>query len=136
MSRFDDIINLPHPVSKKHPRMSNYNRGAQFAPFAALVGYDKVIDESGRMTDEKLLLDEYQIAEINTILVHLKAHKNVRINIVYFKKDEFKKGGKYLSKTCNVLKIDDDNQTIILSDNTIIKMNDIMSITLEKENYE
>jgi len=44
MKNYDDIINLPHPVSKKHPRMSNYNRAVQFAPFAALAGYKEAIE--------------------------------------------------------------------------------------------
>ena len=46
MSYYDDIINLPHHVSTKHPRMSMYNRSAQFSPFAALTGYEKAIEES------------------------------------------------------------------------------------------
>ncbi len=44
-SNYDDIINMPRPVSKKHPPMPLENRAAQFAPFAALTGYDKAIDE-------------------------------------------------------------------------------------------
>ena len=46
MSYYDDIINLPHHVSTKHPRMSMYNRAAQFSPFAALTGYEKAIEEA------------------------------------------------------------------------------------------
>ena len=56
--RYDDIINLPHHVSAVHPRMSDSNRAAQFAPFAALTGYEDAISETGRLTDQRIELDE------------------------------------------------------------------------------
>ena len=56
--KYDDIINLPHHVSKKHPRMSLEARSAQFAPFAALTGYDSAIKETARMTDKRIEIDE------------------------------------------------------------------------------
>ena len=52
MDKYDDIINLPHPVSKKHPQMSMMQRAAQFAPFAALTGYDAAINEAARKNGE------------------------------------------------------------------------------------
>ena len=55
---YDDIINLPHPVSKTHPRMSMIERAAQFSPFAALTGYGDVVKEAGRWTEQKIELDE------------------------------------------------------------------------------
>ncbi len=58
MSSYDDIINLPHHVSQKHPQMSMLNRAAQFSPFAALTGYDAAIRESARLTDRKVELGE------------------------------------------------------------------------------
>ena len=51
---YDDIINLPHPSSTKHPRMSMYNRAAQFSPFAALTGYEKAIEEARKRQEEKV----------------------------------------------------------------------------------
>ena len=47
---YDDIINLPCPTSKRHPRMAMIDRAAQFAPFAALTGYDDAITETGRFS--------------------------------------------------------------------------------------
>ena len=62
--RYDDIINLPNPTSKKHPRMSLYDRAAQFSPFAALTGHEAAIKETARQTDEKLILSDEVIAEL------------------------------------------------------------------------
>ena len=63
--RYDDIINLPNPTSKKHPRMSLYDRAAQFSPFAALTGHEAAIKETARQTDEKMMLSDEVIAELN-----------------------------------------------------------------------
>lgn len=63
--RYDDIINLPNPTSKKHPRMFLYDRAAQFSPFAALTGHEAAIKETARQTDEKLMLSDEVIAELN-----------------------------------------------------------------------
>lgn len=62
---YDDIIRLPHHVSDTHPRMSMHDRAAQFSPFAALTGYEAVVDEVGRLTESRLELDEQEIAELN-----------------------------------------------------------------------
>ena len=62
---YDDIINLPHPVSKNHPQMPLRDRAAQFAPFAALTGHDAAIKETARLTDERLELSEEAIAQLN-----------------------------------------------------------------------
>ena len=58
MGKYDDIIDLPHPVSAKHPRMSLLERAAQFSPFAALSGYEDAIDETARQTQTFMELDE------------------------------------------------------------------------------
>lgn len=48
MDEYDDIINLPHHVSRNHQQMTMYQRAAQFAPFAALVGHDRAIEETAK----------------------------------------------------------------------------------------
>jgi hypothetical protein len=63
--RYKDIINLPHYQSKKRPHMSNYDRAAQFSPFAALTGHDEAIRETARLTDKKLELDEMTKTMLN-----------------------------------------------------------------------
>lgn len=130
MSKYDDIINLPHPVSKKHPHMSNLNRGAQFAPFAALTGFDEQIRESGRMTFKMVELDDYQKYQINDMLLYIKENKNVKISIVHFVKDKLKDGGEYLNQEVVVKKLDEDHRQLVLSDGNIIEIDNILSISL------
>ncbi|SDO61128.1 hypothetical protein SAMN04487900_1368 [Prevotella communis] len=68
MDNYDDIINLPHYEPKHHPRMSMWNRAAQFAPFAALTGYDDAIKESGRFVENQTnMADDYNMNEESTI---------------------------------------------------------------------
>lgn len=128
MSNYDDIINLKRPISKKHKPMSLYNRAAQFAPFAALTGYDDVIDETGRLTNEMLQLDEYQKLDINNQLLYLIENKNVVASYTYFIKDKYKKGGYYITVVGNIKKVDLDNHKIVLEDKTIVNIEDIVAI--------
>ena len=128
MSNYDDIINLKRPISKKHKPMSLYNRAAQFAPFAALTGYDNVIDETGRLTDEMLLLDEYQKSDINNQLLYLIENKDVVASYTYFIKDKYKKGGSYITVVGNIKKVDLDNHKIVLEDKTVVNIEDIVAI--------
>ncbi len=130
MKNYDDIINLPRPISKKHKPMSLYSRAAQFAPFAALTGYDDVIDETGRRVDQRILLDEYQVSDINGQLLYLIENKDVSAIYTYFVKDKRKNGGSYLTASGTIKKADLDNHRIILDDKTIIMINDLVSITI------
>ncbi len=92
MGKYDDIINLPHFVSKKHPQMSLYQRSAQFAPFAALVGYDEAIEETARLTDKKIELSDGEIEIINSKLQEIKEiiDNKPQIEITYFVPDSKK----------------------------------------------
>jgi len=127
---YDDIINLPHPVSQKHPQMSLYDRAAQFSPFAALTGYDSAIRETGRLTDERIELDEEALMELNMryqlLVDSLKESPEVRIN--YFKPDERKSGGAYVTVTGVVKKVDDYERMITMRDGMVIPMDDVLTI--------
>ena len=125
---YDDIINLNRPISKKHRPMSMLNRAAQFSPFAALVGYDDLVKETGRLTDEKTELNEDKINEINNKLIYLNENRDVVASFTYFIKDNKKKGGRYEVITSNIKKIDMDNNKIIFVSNEIIKIEDIVDI--------
>ena len=70
--KYDDIIDLPHPTSQNHPRMSLHDRAAQFSPFAALTGHHAAITETGRLTDRRIELDESEIARVDAELQHLQ----------------------------------------------------------------
>ena len=80
--KYDDIINLPNPTSKKHPRMSLYDRAAQFSPFAALTGHEAAIKETVRQTDAKQVLSEEVIEELNKKLyIDRKTGKPIKMQI-------------------------------------------------------
>ena len=128
--KYDSIMNLPHHVSKTRPQMPMSDRAAQFAPFAALTGYDSVIKEIGRLTDEKIELDEEALTALDMryqILIDALDDKP-EITITFFKADEHKKGGKYLAVTGTVKKIDAFERLIVMQDGVKIPMDDVLSI--------
>lgn len=103
-SKYDDIIDLPHPTSQNHPRMSLYDRAAQFSPFAALTGHHAAIAETGRLTDRRIELDESEITRVDAELQHLQELLPGRptVSITYFVPDERKNGGSYQTVTGEV----------------------------------
>lgn len=128
--RYDDIIHLPHHVSKTRPQMSMMNRAAQFSPFAALTGYDAAIKETGRLTDEKIELGEETKAVLDRKQRYLSDMISVQpeITVTYFLPDERKSGGTYLSVTGKLKRIDEYEQMMILTDGKKIPLDDIMDI--------
>ena len=131
MNKYKDIINLPHHVSKNHPRMSLNNRSAQFAPFSALTGYSEKIKETARITDKKIELDEGLKTVINNRLKIIKEKiKSVpQVTITYFIKDQRKSGGSYKTIITNIKKIDEINKTITLIEGPKINIDDIINIS-------
>lgn len=133
MGKYDDIINLPHHVSEARPRMPRTMRAAQFAPFAALTGYDDEIKETARITDSKAEVDEYVKSELNRKLVMLKerASENPEAQITYFIADEKKSGGKYITVSVKIRKIDEYTRLVITADERKIPIDDIYEIETE-----
>ena len=105
MSKYDDMINLPHYELKNHKRMSIESRSAQFAPFSALTGYEDEVKETARLTDKEISLTNDQKLIIDEKLRYIK-DKDIRVKVVYFIKDKLKSGGKYFEKYGVVKKID------------------------------
>lgn len=128
--KYEDIINLPHPTSKKHPRMSLHDRAAQFVPFAALTGYDVAIRETARLTDERLELDAEIIAQLNDKLNVIRENLRTepKVSITYFVPDAKKSGGAYVEHSGIVKKIDEYERKIIMQDGTVIPMEQIREI--------
>lgn len=128
--KYNDIIKLPHFVSKRYPQMSMHDRAAQFSPFAALTGYDDLVKETARITDQKVELDEYILDNLNERLCILKKNlsERVEVRITYFQEDLKKTGGKYLEKCGVIKKIDEFSGCIIFEDGVIIPVNDICEI--------
>ncbi len=130
--KYDDIINLEHPISKKHAQMSIEARAAQFAPFAALTGYSDEIKETARLTDKKIELSEDEISILNEKITKIKSKINTKplITFTYFVPDNKKEGGKYVDVQSRVLKIDDYKHVIILENKQEIPVNNIVKIVL------
>ncbi|MBQ7944267.1 MAG: hypothetical protein IJ326_09430 [Lachnospiraceae bacterium] len=128
--RYDDIINLPHHVSSKHPHMPALDRAAQFSPFAALTGHDAAIKETARLTDEQVELDEERKEELDRQLQEIRAHlsEHPEVTITFFVPDERKDGGSYVTVTGRVKKLDEYEGRIILEDNTIVKISMICMV--------
>ena len=128
--RYDDIIELPHHVSERHPQMSLSDRAAQFSPFAALVGFDAAILETARLTDKKRELSEERKQEIGRQLTRLRAgiRTDPTVTVVFFEEDGRKEGGTYRTVTGAVRKIDPDSGVLEFTDGTKIPFDDIFSL--------
>lgn len=128
--KYDDIINLPHHVSSKHPRMDLIDRAAQFSPFAALTGYDAAIKETGRLTDRRIELDENEKAILNEkIQIIMESYEQKpEVTITFFVPDEKKDGGAYNSVTGVVKKIDVHDKVITMMNKTEIPIEEIYKI--------
>ena len=130
MEKYKDIINLPHKQSSKRPHMSLSDRAAQFAPFAALVGYDDAIKETGRLTDERIEMSEENLAVLNAQYQILVDHldEELEVTITYFVPDIYKTGGSYITKTGVVKKLDAYERLITMTDGTKILMDDVLTL--------
>mgnify|MGYP003293724567 CR=1 FL=1 len=131
MSAYEDIINLPYP--RKYPRMSNYARGAQFSPFAALTGFEAAIEETARLTDDKVELDESKKAVLNEKLREIEEglYDRPEITITYFRPDLRKAGGAYVQKRGRVKKLDAYLRAVVFTDGMTVPIEDISEIFLD-----
>ena len=127
MNGYEDIIGLPHFVSKNRKHMSNRDRAAQFAPFAALTGYDESINEAARMVDARIELSEEEKQDLDRKFMILEESVKDRPEVVitYFVPDRKKKGGMYLSEKITVRRIDCVERVIITTDRKRYSLDDI-----------
>jgi len=132
--RYDDILHCPHHVSPTRPRMAIIDRAAQFAPFAALTGYDAAVKERARLTDAKLELDADALAALDERLQLLRdlLPDGPEVTFTYFVADKKKAGGAYMEKAGRIKKFDDYQRVIMLTDKTIIPIEDISGIECEQ----
>ena len=130
---YDDIINLPFPTSKRHPRMAMIDRAAQFAPFAALTGYDDAICETGRLTGTKLDLSDETKERIDIKINYLidNMEENPKVTITYFVPDKKKAGGEYVTITDTIKKIDQYEHFLIMNSGAKVSLFEILSIESE-----
>lgn len=128
--KYDDIIHLPHHVSIRRPHMAVIDRAAQFSPFAALTGYDAAVKETARLTDERVELDEYMKDAISHKLQIIEEglEDQPEIAITYFKQDQKKNGGEYITIISRVKKIDQYRRIVVMADDTVIYIDEIISL--------
>lgn len=134
---YEDIIDLPHPVSKKRPQMPLADRAAQFSPFSALSGYEAAIAEAARLTDVQIELDEDKKAELDRALRVLTEGSAARseVAITYFLPDDRKEGGTYTTMTGRIRKIDDVKRSVVMTDGREVLIEQIIGVE-ERIPYE
>ena len=127
---YDDIINLPHPTSQRHPRMPVRDRAAIFSPFAALTGHGAAIAETARLTERRMELDEDTRAELDrkqgVLLEHID--EQPEITITWFQPDERKDGGAYLTATGRLKKFRELERILLLTDGTEIPLQNVVAL--------
>ena len=132
-SKYADIINFPHHVSKKRPQKNLIDRAASFAPFAALTGYDDAVRETARLTDSKLELDENTKEILNEklqIVLEMNSDE-LPVSITYFVPDKKKSGGAYVVKTGTIKRYDEYERKIVFTDKTAVSIDDVIEIDCE-----
>ncbi len=129
---YDDIIRLPHHVSRTHPQMPMRDRAVQFAPFAALTGYGAVVEETARQTVPKRELDEQEAEELDRRLALLVANlpEHPEVTVEYFVPDARKEGGAYVSVTGAVKSISPAERCIVMADGRVIPLDDVNSLEI------
>lgn len=127
--KYNEIIDKPHYVSPIRAPMTRSDRAAQFAPYSALSGYEDAVKETARRTEHRIELDEYEKEKINVTLNSLlTAPIDTRVSITFFRPDERKQGGEYVTVTGEIGKIDDTTHEITLVGGCPIKLEDIIYI--------
>ena len=130
MTAYDDIIRLPRHVSQNHPQMPMLDRAAQFAPFAALTGYEAAVGETARLTDERRELDAQEAEELNhrlSTLISLLPDRP-EATIEYFIPDERKAGGAYVTVTGRVRHVSVPEKVLIMAEGTVIGLEDVVAM--------
>ena len=130
---YDDILHLPHPTSKRHPRMPIADRAAQFSPFAALTGHGAAIEETARVTDRRIELDEDAKEQLDQTLQLLleRIDEQPEVTVTWFSPDKKKAGGQYHTATGKLKRIDSREGRLILTDGNQIPLEDLLEIRSE-----
>lgn len=127
---YEDIVNLPPHISKKYPQPTMMERAARFAPFAAITGYEEMVLEEARITEDRMDLDESTLAMLNEKLNIIQEFldKEPEVRITYFEPDKKKSGGAYVSVTGKVKRIDEYERLVIMTDGKKICIDEIFGL--------
>lgn len=128
--KYDDIIHLPHPTSKKYPRMSVRDRAAIFSPFSALSGQGAAIAETARLTDQRMELNEDAKVELDRRQAVLLEHigEQPEVTVTWFRPDDRKEGGIYVTTVGRAKKIDEFKRILSMVSGQKIVLDDIVQI--------
>ena len=128
MGKYDDIIDLPHHVSGRHPQMSMTDRAAQFSAFKALTGLEDDLAETARVTDRRIELSEEELAGLNEKFTRICQKEHPTVKVTYFVPDLLKDGGRYETITGTVKRVDPYEKLLVFTDRTAVKITDITEI--------
>lgn len=133
MSRYEDILRLPRPAPRQ--KMSPWQRGAQFSPFAALTGFEDVVAEEGRLTEQPMELAEDAKQALNAALAQLKGreHERPQVVVTWFCPDSRKEGGSYITTLGRLKKLDEDKQQMVLTSGEVIPLGRICFVQLHTQ---
>ena len=127
--KYEMIINMQRPRTEKHPKMPRLDRAAQFAPYAALSGYEDAVEETARLTEGKIELDEGEIEKINSTLTRLSVSPpDTKVKLTFFRPDKKKAGGAYVTTSGEIAKIDETNGEITLIGGIPIPFTNLLEI--------
>lgn len=127
---YDDIIDLPHPVSARHRQMPLSERAAQFSPFAALSGYEDALREEARLTGRRIELSEEEKTLLDAQLAALaeKAADRPQIAVTWFVPDAMKEGGEYVTTAGVFKRLDEAGRCLQLTDGCRIPIGEILQL--------
>ena len=127
---YDDIIELPHPTSTKHSRMPISDRASIFSPFAALTGHGDAIQETARLTETRIELDEdtKAVLDLKQQILADKIDEWPEVSVVWFRPDEKKDCGQYITTTGYLKKIDNIERVLRLADGTTIPLDNVLEL--------
>ena len=119
--KYDDMLDMPRHVSDRHPKMNRVARAAQFAPFAALSGFEELVIEEARVTEEKIELAEEEKLRISELITRATASdRPYQISITYFVEDKYKKGGSYVTRVGIPMSFDPIRRILTMQDGSAI----------------
>ncbi len=132
---YEDIINLEPHISKKYPQVSMADRAARFSPFAAVTGYEDMVKEAARVTEERVKLDEHARRALDDTLskiMRLSIEKRT-VSITYFVEDTKKTGGAYISEEGIIKRVDEHLRALLLGNGTLIRIEDILEMCIVED---
>lgn len=130
IDKYKDILELPHHVSTERKQMSLYDRAAQFAPFAALTGFDEDVEETERTTDKMTEISEDRLVRMNESLNILmeRIKEQPEVVLTVFEEDDKKAGGSYKRIKGRLKRYDETERTLYFTDGNTISLDMVTDI--------